>query len=81
MSKTREQMIEYLMGERSDVHPMFGGTPTVRDLCYNVFMLAKVGTIHDPEEPEAFRDWFNDTLPVVEKAIAKWQEALKPETV
>lgn len=81
MPKTREQMIEYLMGEKSELHPMFGGTPNIRDLCYNIFMRAKVGTIPDPEDKEAFRDWFNDTLPMVEKCIAKWQEVLKPETV
>lgn len=70
--KNRDEVIEYMLGDRSDLHPMFGGLPNIRDLAYNLFMRGKIGTINDPKDPEAFKDWFNDTRPMVEEVIARW---------
>jgi hypothetical protein len=59
-----DEALEYLLGDHSDLHPMFGGCPNIRDLCFTVFMKAKM----------AEADWFNDAAPFVEKAIEKMRQ-------
>lgn len=70
ISRRLDTTLDYLLGEHSQLHPMFGGVPNIRDLCFTVFMRAKnEGT-----------DWFNDMLPTVEAGIEKMRRfADRPE--
>jgi hypothetical protein len=63
---TEAEMLKYLLSENSQLHAMFGGTPTLRDLCFTVFMHAKNAKNADDGGPV---DWFNDTAPLVDAAI------------
>jgi hypothetical protein len=49
-------------------------TPRVGDIAYNAFMRRAVGKNADDGGP---CDWFNDTKPMVDKAIAEIRAALK----
>lgn len=70
--RTDTEILDYLLGDRSSVHPLFGGEPNIRDLCFTVFMRAKNGTNAD-DGGEC--DWINDTLPIVEAVFKKWGES------
>lgn len=64
----------YLLGDKSQLS-LFGGVPTITDLCYTVFMFAKRNVNSEDGGPV---DWFTDTKPFVDEFIRKARALTKP---